>query len=189
MGQILLHKGQHKPLGRLQPAVQVNAGDQRLKGIAHHRGPLPAAGLLLAMTQQQLLAQLYLLGKFKQALFAHQARANSGQVALRQVELMKDMIRHNDGKHRVSQELHPLVALYFLPAFIGVGGMNQRTLQKRFIVKTITDSLLQSLHGHNCTLFYLDIIYSASAVSTASWLSISPMILFSQQLMACRMAL
>ena len=124
------------PLGRFHTAVQINGGNQRLKGIFQRGGALPALGVDLTLAHTQVAAQVDLGGKPGQALGTHQRRAQLGQLTLRHIREpgVQQLCRHN-GQHRVPQELHTLVATHAAVALVGVAGMGQCLLQQAAILK------------------------------------------------------
>ena len=69
----------HDVLCRLKAAVQIGRSNQRLDHVRRDARTLAAAGLLLSVSQQQIVAQRQLLRDQCEILFADQLRTDAGE--------------------------------------------------------------------------------------------------------------
>ena len=94
-----------------------------------------------------LLSQADAFRRCCQGLLANHIRPHPGQLPLRTVgEIPVQVLRHQHSQHAVSQKFQPLVAEQaVVPALVGVGGVGQRVLQQRDIVKLVADDRFQIL--------------------------------------------
>ena len=137
-------EGQDEALCHLHAAVQIQGGDDGLKGIGHHAGAGAAAAALLAPAQTQILAQIDLLCKLEQRTLADQAGTDAGQVALRPVGVgVEQIICRDDLQHAVAQKFQPLVVLQRRAALVGVAGVGERRLQQLRILELVTNNCFQ----------------------------------------------
>src|SRR5439155_25104140 len=96
--------------GLLEAQVDVDRAQHRLQGVGQDAGLVPAPRLLLALAQEDGIAQSELASHLRQHGHVHHGRSQLGQLALRAVgEGPVDQVRHNQPEHRVTQELQPLV--------------------------------------------------------------------------------
>ena len=96
------YKTENELLCRRHPAIQIDGGDQGLKGVRQDGGALPSPHILLPLSQKEELTQPYLLGKDTQALVTHQGGPGLGQLPLGQVgEVAEQVVRDDDGQHCV----------------------------------------------------------------------------------------
>ena len=96
--------------------------------------------MLFALAQQQKFAQMDLLCKDVERLFADHGGTELRQLALRQIGIFPEQkFRNHDGQHAVSQKFQALVALAGLTLFVGIGRVRQCLQQQMFILKMIAD--------------------------------------------------
>ena len=137
-------KGQDEIAGHLHAAIQIQSGNDGLKGIGHHAGAGAAAAALLAAAQAQVLAQVDLLRELEQRPLADEAGPDAGQIALGAVGVgMEQIIRRDDLQHAVAQKLQPLVVLDRHPALVGIAGVGKGRFQQLRILELIADNGFQ----------------------------------------------
>ena len=142
---IAQHKGADKAQRRLIAAVQVTGGNDTLHRIGQNGIAGPAAEALLAVAQQQEIAQADAPCDQCQALLADHIRPHPGQLALGTVrEIPVQVVSDDHAQDGISQKLQPLVAAQgIVPALVGVGGVGQGVLQQRDVPEAVADGLLQ----------------------------------------------
>ena len=115
-----------------EPAVEIQRAAQRLEGIRENGLAAESAGLELARTQQQQLAELHRLRDLRQRLLAHQPRAQARQVAFAgRGKLAIQPLGQQQVEHRVAEEFEPLVVGPFGAA------MRERDDEQRAIARRI----------------------------------------------------
>ena len=134
--------------GGVHPAVQIHGGKYGLGGVGQYGGPAAAAALLLALAQQQIIAQVQGLGHLVQALLTHQGGADAGQVALRQLRvLFEQVLGGHKAQHGVAQEFQALVAAYTLAAvLVGVGAVVQGGTEQLRVAEGVAQLFFQFFH-------------------------------------------
>ena len=142
----LSDEGQHEFARALDAAVQIDGGDQRLKGIGDDGGAGSAAGQFLPVAQTQVLPQTDLVCHDVQRLFTDDGRPQLGQLPFRHGVVVEQIVRDDDGEHRIAQKFLPLVVFDLMFDLVGIGGVGQRHLQKCRIAKLVVDRLLKLLN-------------------------------------------
>ena len=100
------------------------------------------------MTQTDLLRNAEFPRDLAQRALAHDCRAQLGQLALRQIGIVREqIIRCDKAEHGIAKELQPFVVVQMIAAmFVGVGRMGHRRLIQRFVLKLIID--MQHIYLH-----------------------------------------
>ena len=129
---------------RLDAAVEIHGGKDRLGGIGQNGGAGTAAAALLAAAQHQILAQSQLLCRLEEALFTHQRGAGTGQVTLGSVgEVAEQKLRRHKAQHRIPQELQTLVAEDMLgTVLVGIRAVIEGSAQQLLITECISQFFL-----------------------------------------------
>src|SRR6266540_3248796 len=92
------------------PLVQVDGSQHGLHGVGQDAGLVPAAGQLLALAEQHVLAQPELPGHACQDRHVHRGRPELRQLALGEIRKPPVReVRDHQAEHGVPQELEPLV--------------------------------------------------------------------------------
>ena len=112
----------------LEARIKKDRAEQGLQGVRQNRCTAKTAGLQLAATEAQVLAQPEFPGNLRQGLAAHQGRPQPRQGAL--IRLRIGVIEHARDRaieDRVPQELEPLIVLR-----AGTAMRERRAAQGRF---------------------------------------------------------
>ncbi|MPM92079.1 hypothetical protein SDC9_139213 [bioreactor metagenome] len=139
-------KRQHKIAGSIHAAVEIDGGDERLKGVGQNRRAGPPAVMLLTTPKQQVPTQFNLLSKACQRRLADEGRADLGQFTLRHLAVTENIVGNNQRQHRITQKFLPFVVGRNLTALVGIGRMGERNFKIIEVFKLITDNLLELLH-------------------------------------------
>ena len=101
---------QHEVAGALEAGREVDGADERLHRVGEDRRLHAAAGELLALAEQEVLADAEVGGHAGQRDRAHDGLADLREVALVEVEVFaEDVVRDDDAEDGVTQELQALV--------------------------------------------------------------------------------
>jgi len=126
---------EHRPEMRahgVETAVEVQGAAQGLEGIREDRLAAEPAGLELTRAQQQKFAELHGLRDLGQRLLAHQARAQTRQVAFAGAgKFAVQPLREQQVEHGIAEELETLVVRAFGAA------MRERDDEQRGIARFV----------------------------------------------------
>ena len=137
-------EAQHKGARGLDAAVQVDCAEEGLHRIGQDGRALPAAALLLAVAETDLLVDAKFLGDFIQRMLTHHRRAQLGQLALREVgELVVEIVGRDKAEYGIAEELEPFIVLQMAHAlFIGVRRVGHRLAEQGRVAEPVADSFL-----------------------------------------------
>src|SRR5690606_21546383 len=104
------HLAQQERARGLEPAVQVQRRDERLAAVGEQRLLAPPSRLLLAPSEQQVVAEPDAGRERGERRRRDQRRLGLGLLALGEVrELVIEQVRDQEAEHRVPEELQRLV--------------------------------------------------------------------------------
>jgi hypothetical protein len=129
-------------------AIEVNGGEDGFRGVGEDRGTGSAAAGLLSPAQFETPAQFKFDGDLVKALFTDEGRADSGQIAFREVGVSgKEVFGGNEAQDGITKELKALVAGKVRGAmFVGVRAMAKSFLKQLLPPKGIIEFFLQVFH-------------------------------------------
>ena len=141
-------KPEHKGAGGFDAAVQIDRRDDRLKGVGQDAGAVPAAGLLLALAEEHVRAEVQFPGEVAAGFLADRGGAELGELPLRHVaEVVEEGVRGDEAEDGVAEELEALVVLVPRPLLVGIGGVGQRRVQEREVLEGVPEFLFQLVEG------------------------------------------
>ena len=148
LGQTVKDVREDKALRRLQSAVEVHGGDDRLYRIGEDGRALASAAALLPVAKADIIAQMQRARHAVQRLLAHELGAQPAHLPLRHIRIEPvDPCRRDHAEHGITQKLEPLVAgIAARTVFIGVRAVHERILQQRPVTECIAQTSLQCLH-------------------------------------------
>ena len=136
-------EAEHESARRFDPPVEVDRREQRLKRVGQNRWAGAPPHHLLAASEFEVVPQRKLPRELAEGFFAHHRRAQLGEVPLREVEGVEEIVGNDDREHRVPQKLLPLVAREVLLHLVGVGGVGQRDVEVFAVLEGVSDPLLK----------------------------------------------
>ena len=134
---------------RVEAAVEVDGGDERLAGVGEHRGLAPPARLLFAAAEEEPLAEAELAGDLGQAELVDDAGAGLGQLALVALgRRVHEQVPDDEVEDGVAEELEPLVVG---PAprgvLVEVRLVRQRALEAGAIAEDVAEAAFERRVG------------------------------------------
>ena len=107
------NQAQHQVTSRLATALQVGQAKNRFHGVGKDRVLIGAAGVNLALTEQDVPAQIQVARHLRQRHRRHHHVVQLHELALGQVGVAPvHFFSDRQGKHRIAQELQALVMLH-----------------------------------------------------------------------------
>ena len=148
LGQTVEDVREDKALRRLQPAVEIHGGDDRLHRVGEDGRALAAAAALLPVAEADIIAQMQRARHAVQRLLADELGTQPAHLPLRHIRIEPVEPRRRDhAEHGVAQKLKPLVAgIAARAVFIGIGAVHERIFQQRPVAECIAQTSLQRLH-------------------------------------------
>ena len=132
---------------RLDPAVEVDRGDQRLVAVGDERVLQASAGLLFPAAENQERAEVDLLPEARQ-----RGRRDDRRLQLRLLplvvlrELAEQHVGDDEAEHRVAEELHRLVVEDAAAGvLVHARAVRQRVLEQPAVLEAIADAALERL--------------------------------------------
>ena len=130
----------YQPVSFLQAAVQIYRSQHRLEGVGQDGILVPAAALLLAPAQQDILPQPQPPGRRGQGPLAYQGGAKPGHGPFPHLGVSIIQISgHQVLQHCVPQKLQSLVVLPHAVLFHRQRGVGQRTMQQAIVLEPIAE--------------------------------------------------
>ena len=148
LGQAVEDVREDKTLCRLEPAVKIHGGDNRLHRVGKDGRPLSAAAALLPVAEADIVAQMQCERHTVQRLLTDELGPQAAHLPLRHVgiELIEPR-RRDHAEHGIAQKLEPLVAGVAPRAvLIGIGAVHERMLQQPPVAERVAQTGLQRLH-------------------------------------------
>ena len=137
-------------LRRLKAAVHVACRNDGLHRVRHDRVALSAAAVVLAVAEQEEIAQMDRPGRLGKVRLADEVRANSREFPLglfRKTPV--EIVRHDKAQNRVAQKLQPLIVRKpALAVLVCVRAVRQRVFEQLPVLKNISQSFFKtSVHA------------------------------------------
>ena len=148
LGQTVEDVREDKTLRRLEPAIKIHGGDDRLHCVGKDGRPLSAAAALLPVAEADIVAQMQRERHTVQRLLTDELGPQAAHLPLRHVgiELIEPR-RRDHAEHGIAQKLEPLVAGVAPRAvLIGIGAVHERMLQQPPVAECVAQTGLQRLH-------------------------------------------
>ena len=120
----------------VETGIQKHRADHGLEGVGQRRGAFPSPVQLLALAQDQGVAQGQIASALGQRAAIHQLGPGLGQRPFAEVgKLLEQRARQDQLEDGVAEELQPLVCLNRSALFVGNGRMGERKSQQIHIVE------------------------------------------------------
>lgn len=132
----------------INPAIEVNGGEDGFRGVGEDRGSGSAAAGLLPSAQFETSAEFKFDSDLKEALFTDEGSADSGQIAFREVRVSgKEVFGGNKAQDGITEELKAFVAGEVSgPMFVSVRAVAESLLKQFLPPKGIIEFFLQIFH-------------------------------------------
>ena len=145
LGELRQDEPRHDVAGHGKASVQIAGSHNGLHNIAEDARAAAAAALILAVSEQQMLAERETLRHGGKALFADELRADARQIAFELFgESPVQILRRHEADNGIPKEFQPLIAAQrVLIDLVCTGSVGQRHAQKLRIAELVAQRLFQ----------------------------------------------